>query len=241
MFIARAVSAGYPIWDGDIPPMPHLEPGSKPHKAYIEIFGENRYESFKIAHGEVPRDPKIRTTKTIHHPRHDAESVYWILVVFLLSALPKDAGEVDDNLDDFSDAYWDLHKSQIGGKYDRRDQVLNLLIRAPEALLHNGLSSLSSFMIEMSEIVKPDYAYIQEKPPVAHLHEAMQRLLLIQICDMDDNPLELNTKRARVPKQNETVGVTPFPTAFPGIKRGSKRASDAKVTSGRPLKRAAVS
>ena len=118
MFIARAVSAGYPIWGGEIPPMPNLTPGSEAHKAYIEIFGEERYESFKMD-GSTSRDPEIENVKTIHRPRHDAESVYWVLVVFLLSALPKDTGETDDHLEDFSYAYWDHYDSRIDGTYDR--------------------------------------------------------------------------------------------------------------------------
>ncbi len=52
------------------------------------------------------------------------------------------------------------------------------------------LAPISFMLAEMAGQINPEYGYLSPPPAKDHLHEAMRRLLLEQIVEMED-PIEL--------------------------------------------------
>jgi hypothetical protein len=116
--------------------------------------------------------------------------------MFLLCARPVESVE-DTNIDTFSDAYWYMNRHRIGAKLDSRCSVTPILSGQPQYVLHPKLIGLAEFLRNVTDIVSPEYAYLKEPPPVDHLHEALQRLLLTQVFAMEDDPIPLDTENHR--------------------------------------------
>ncbi|KAG9224250.1 hypothetical protein CCMSSC00406_0004749 [Pleurotus cornucopiae] len=149
--------------------------------------------------------PSKTTTRDFQHlPRHDAESVYWVIVVFLLRAIPRGhSPEEDENRDQLA-AAWNLissHeiKSTLGAL---ASDVRGTFFWSPgiwSITLHRELVCLAPMMLELGEQVAPEYEYLQSPPDPFHLHEAMQRILLKYAVQFTgDADIPLNTEESRV-------------------------------------------
>ena len=84
MFIARAVSTGKSYEWEPISSMPTLETDSEAFKSYMTIHGQAHYDSFQMSPEGAPEPPPHPPLDTVHSPRHDAESVYWVLSAAML-------------------------------------------------------------------------------------------------------------------------------------------------------------
>lgn len=157
-----------------------------------------------------------------HRPDHDVESFFWVLLATLLQAQPK-YSEDDTHLADYWDAYdmFSRHSIQDGRENDSRTELLSYRERQFKHALHPKLHNLAPMLSEMAKQVAPEYGYMDPPPALDHLHEAMRRLLLEQIVQMEHahNPIELlpgYMRPLKDPKEGDSQ---------PASSRGNKRKS----------------
>ncbi|KAF4569454.1 hypothetical protein EYR36_009245 [Pleurotus pulmonarius] len=138
-----------------------------------------------------------------HLPRHDAESVFWVIVVFLLRALPRGERPQKDKNSKGLLFIWDYIASHeimpYPGKFPTDDRTTFLNLGGWEHFLHAKLGRLVPMMEELVMQVKPEYSHLPTPPDDLHLHEAMQRILLkysVKFAGASDIPLD--AKRGRV-------------------------------------------
>ena len=155
----------------------------------------------------------------MHSAYHDAESVYWVLAVFLLCALPKGCEQnKDDNQEAFSQAYWGIHSRVVGTINDSRFTHMPRSATEAKMKIQTGLAMLLTFFNRMTRIINPEYLYLKLTVPFDHLHESMQQLLLEQVFAMADNNIPLDTKtRCLLPRNTNEEE----PHTASGIKRAT--------------------
>lgn len=138
-----------------------------------------------------------------HLPRHDAESVFWVIVVFLLRALPLgQRPKKDKNMKHLIPVWKCIASHEIKSDpgnfpFDLRAMLLSC---GWEQNLHKELGRLAPMMDELVKQVKPEYSHLPARPPDDfHLHEAMQRILLNYVVEFSgDSDILLNTKQGRI-------------------------------------------
>lgn len=228
MYIARAVSTGHSGGWWKIPDTPTLD--SAALEAYTKIHGMTRYKRYELSHEDCPEPSLTAISKgpqsTVHSAYHDAESVYWVLVVFLLCALPAGCKfEEDKHQYYFSSVFSTLHRQTVGEKYDTRMSAMPESPPQAEEMLHEGLATLGAFLFQMTRIIRPEYAFLKPNVPPDHLHEAMQRLLLQQIFAMADDPIPLESTTRQLKRPIKFHGE---PHTTSGIKRETGESSGSR-------------
>ncbi|KAJ8694357.1 hypothetical protein PTI98_009281 [Pleurotus ostreatus] len=162
---------------------------------YTEEMAEKHY-----------RDRTLRVKEFEHRPRHDAESVFWCIVVFLLLAAPlgsppEKPHELEDP-DEFGlNCAWKyIANHQIGVRKDIGDSRLSLLRDAEwDEWLHPELADVEPFLLALAAQITPEWGLIEPAPPILHLHEAMQRILLqyIDLWKTQKKDVKFDTGRIR--------------------------------------------
>lgn len=220
MYIARAISIGHR--QGDLPEhqtflrMPELS--GKSRELYNKTWGEQVYALYcdngETRHGAIiPAEDELYNrwetgiTEDINHqPCHDVESMFWSLYVTSIQVVPK-CDEPDMIRQPFIQAWEALQEHQIGDprfqECDARDAIMVNLPRRIRRMLHPGFSSspLPKLLTALVEHIRPEYELIREElPHQDHLHEAMRRLLLDCIVEMEGKPdIEFDTEKRRTP------------------------------------------
>ncbi|THG94388.1 hypothetical protein EW026_g7076 [Hermanssonia centrifuga] len=185
---------------------------------YVQAYSQQSYDLYADSEGQCHSVPDTLKTKDqcseyAHRPDHDVESIFWSLIYVLLQLQPLD-GE-DSNVSGLSEdallAWKHLHGHRVEAatktslSIDTRDVLFEFCAGDWNKALHPGLSSLAPLLAKMSLQVWPEYGLLAESPPREHLHEAMRRLLLQHIVDMDD-PIPLNPRNRRpVPRNVDHV------------------------------------
>lgn len=151
--------------------------------AYFQLHPDRRdFDQLDNLVGIVLRD--IPCT---HQPRHDAESIFWVLVEFLLRSIPP--GEVVEEprtREAFKKTYSFLAEHTVGSVPDNRG-LLFVDGEAPNwrSVLHPALDGIANMIAALTEVARPEYHWYSKPPPEDHLHEAMQRIIFDQIYKMD--------------------------------------------------------
>ena len=192
--------------------MPELS--GKAKDAYIATYGQDVYDKWcddgDKYHGgqslgeEALKQPRPAFT---HRPDHDCESLFWTLLHSLVKALPLNGPHGLH----FSVRHYTLKNVLFGHSIERRAKVddyrgiiLRWLESDLESTLHPGLQErgLGLLLKQMAEQVQPEYAWLEPKPRVDHLHEAFRRLLLQFIIDFESDTrgdIELHPMQERIP------------------------------------------
>ncbi|KAJ8508033.1 hypothetical protein ONZ45_g9652 [Pleurotus djamor] len=245
-YIARSVSVGKILHlDKTFEPMPELS-------AELAIRYELAYKDAKdpirslkdtggTIHGSVFDDAKFqrfnkskkaRKTEFQHHPRHDAESVFWCSLAFLMRALPKpeegEKPEPDTNEDKLAVLWVFFRDHEIPDHFHFHDSRVSLLDDNIEweDILHPKLAFVSALIEDFVAQIRPEYALLEPPPHQFHLHEAMQRLLLKYTVEWKDQNIAFNTELPRlVPKGDgkQKCGFPALDGQHPTISVGSKR------------------
>lgn len=163
-------------------------------------------------HGEVyndqdvrqkySEDPALEAKDFQHRPRHDAESVFWCMVVFLLLAAPLGSPEEDIDKSYLYSAWSRIGDHEFSLTNDIRDSRLSLL-RAGESgwqtWLHPGLQHVGPLLQLLAIQVTPEWGLIHPPPHMLHLHEAMQRIILthIHVWVKEKKDVKFDTERTR--------------------------------------------
>lgn len=143
-----------------------------------------------------------------HQPRHDAESVYWCIVVFLLLAKPLHSDIVEEN-HGLRDIWLSIAEHEIGKTDDKRSSVITL--NKWDKWLHKDLGFVSKLMVPLTRQFRPEWALLSPTPDPLHLHEAMQRLILehVNIWETKKINVELDTVTSRSYPKEERIQKAP--------------------------------
>ncbi|KZV80017.1 hypothetical protein EXIGLDRAFT_733791 [Exidia glandulosa HHB12029] len=111
----------------------------------------------------------------------------WVVVHFLVTALPAGADPSEDDIAN-SDQLW-------------RAPVHGIARSGWPPCLHRDLQFFGNVVSELAEVVQPIYAWFKTEFPFYHLHEAVQRILLNEICQILDRDADvvLDVHRRRRP------------------------------------------
>lgn len=161
--------------------MPQLDGEAK--EAYIHVLGQDTYEVRGAFHDNATfRDDKTilpvdngtcgQEMRLAHVPRHDAESCYWIIVVFAFLAFPANALDADDTTI-MSGYLAGFERHCLGSMLDGRAQMFNMNQKTWEAAVHPRLRQLVPFLMKLSKVVEPEYGRSAKPLNLYHLHEAM--------------------------------------------------------------------
>ncbi|KDQ22007.1 hypothetical protein PLEOSDRAFT_161809 [Pleurotus ostreatus PC15] len=160
-------------------------------------------------------NPDLVVEEFEHHPRHDAESVFWCMVVFLLVAVPLGSPDevIPKDTDKFSlfCAWRHIANHQVGPTQDICDSRAGLLAGGKlwNEWLHPDLAHAGPLLASLASQVSPEWSLLSPQPRDLHLHKAMQRIILTHIDLWQKNKLDVkfDTGRVRptIPPDNRTV------------------------------------
>ncbi|KAG9223403.1 hypothetical protein PLEOSDRAFT_154693 [Pleurotus ostreatus PC15] len=220
-FIARSVALGELLDGCEFTPMPSLSPeiAAKYQQVYCDDISKLR--AFSDANGTThgghqssdllaryDDDRSLMAADFEHQPRHDAESVYWCIVVFLLLAKPLHSDVVEDN-HGLRDIWLSIAEHEIGKTDDKRSSVITL--NKWDKWLHKDLAFVSKLMVPLTRQFRPEWALLSPAPDPLHLHEAMQRLILehVNIWETQKINVELDTVTSRSYPKEERIEKAP--------------------------------
>ncbi|KAF7439698.1 hypothetical protein PC9H_000034 [Pleurotus ostreatus] len=155
---------------------------------------------------EHDKNPELRVTQFEHRPRHDAESVFWCIVVFLLLAVPLGSAREDPQAlkdpDEFGlNCAWKyIANHEIGVSDDMGDSRLSIIHQAKwKKWLHPELAHAEGFLLSLTAQIAPEWGLIEPAPLPLHLHEAMQRIILqyIDLWKTQNKDVQFDTGRIR--------------------------------------------
>ncbi|KAI0079447.1 hypothetical protein K474DRAFT_1659020 [Panus rudis PR-1116 ss-1] len=223
-YIARAVRMGRLLGRSRLnvffDPMPTLS--GEALERYVKVYSQASYDQYEDAegttHGGKPISLDAERPKFCHRPDHDAESIFWTLLVALILAYPADSVYVAPTKE-FRAVWESIERHTISHDQDSRNSTLNYSNEEFADVLHPRLASLAPLLSRLSSQVSPEYAYLSPAPPEDHLHEAFRRILLEHIVSMKD-PIPLKPGWSRVGSSKRPEGIIGLP---PG---GNKRTAD---------------
>lgn len=151
-----------------------------------------------------------------HRPRHDAESIFWLIVWTLSRMFPNStdttAAETTDAYDHFCTTM--LHH-RVATRYEKvgRGAYLKMEEESWEEILHPDLGHLASMVSKMGQYFGMDWATYEPKPNCSvatrrvHAFQAMKALLLVEILRMHQSsqPIEFFLKS---PRQARMLGAS---------------------------------
>ncbi|KAJ8487443.1 hypothetical protein ONZ45_g14330 [Pleurotus djamor] len=211
-YIARSVSQGRILEVTGFDPMPELpedldrryqeayEDANDPLRAFKDTEDTTHGgQTNRIQFKHYRKNHEDCETDFRHHPRHDAESVFWCILVFLLRVLPRDRSDEEDiNERRFMRKWIYLRDHQIVDMDEQSDSRTWLLDGLNwSSSLHHKLAFVRPLLDELLWQVRPEYALLEPPPPQFHLHEAMQRILLKYIVQWKDQDVEFDTEMQR--------------------------------------------
>ncbi|EJD48073.1 hypothetical protein AURDEDRAFT_163042 [Auricularia subglabra TFB-10046 SS5] len=196
-FVARNVSRDFRIVSSPTAsPLPELVGNAK--QCYIQAFGQQHYDDLSalLESSKAPYRP-VRPELAAHRPHHDAESCYFLIVHFLLTALPHKAiGDNDES--EVASIIEILEQNRFGSLIDLRGNLMELLQDEWADYLHPQLRSLGGFLSALGDTVRPIFDLFEPPLPPYHLHDAMQCVLLQEACRLlDHDALPLNPTARR--------------------------------------------
>ncbi|EJD52420.1 hypothetical protein AURDEDRAFT_111131 [Auricularia subglabra TFB-10046 SS5] len=190
---------------------------------FLSVF--HQVKDLEACRTELALLPK----RPVHKPRHDAESIYWVLLWSLARAQPRNAPREPEatrlqNLTKFANC---LLEHKVGDESARLEYIRSL--GSLRNLLHADLAAYEDLLIAMaSYLAIPWHIYPQVKDN--HVHMAFRRMLLGFLLDNTPATLDraLNTEQPRrliVSKTNKTVErlTSPFSESLSSV-GGSGRA-----------------
>ncbi|CUA69696.1 hypothetical protein RSOLAG22IIIB_08622 [Rhizoctonia solani] len=204
-FIARSI-----FKRGVLHPTTYMPDGVTMPRLYnrsLEIYAtvdNTEYEQFNQSvdqnppHLSDPPEPNFA-----YRLFHDAESTFWVIALFLAHAAPKGyqiETEWNRNFRIFvtgTSLDWiEIHEWDARGVFSPDRKFW-------QDILHPSFSTVAPMLSQMHQYVYLEWAYRPELNP-EHVHEALMRLLLIEIVRIQDNDADIEfatgTRALPVPK-----------------------------------------
>jgi len=204
---------------------------------YLKAYGKDSYKTFNahldaVASRALPvQDVKVIT----HNAFHDAESVFWVIVWFLMRAWP--SGTDDTPSEDYI-AWAKIMLDHSIGSDGRHARCY--LTGTPsfqwEAIVHPGCAKLVDMVVQMCKYVSIRWLQYPDLSPY-HMHEALKRLLFKEIVRMskDEDPIPIqgprrlptdkNRPRAGIVNSGSRISSLSSQTTTSGPERSSQKRS----------------
>ncbi|EJD52200.1 hypothetical protein AURDEDRAFT_159054 [Auricularia subglabra TFB-10046 SS5] len=225
-FVSSVVSGRFQAREAP-PPGSVCELTGNAKACYVQVHGQERYDRLSTLHDDVAmpsRYASIPAELAIHGPRHDVESCCWLMTHFLTTSLPAGANPNSEEQLTLSFAQRiinNFEEYEIGGRPDFRATITRLRDSQWAQFVHPRLAPLAPFMGSLCVLLDTVYELLEPQLPPYHLHEAVQRLLLQEICRMLDEgdgiPLDIFQRR-----KLHSVFNLPY-ASQPGAKRKRRR------------------
>lgn len=186
---------------------------SKLRELALNILNEQMervQQEFAIVQGEAPLEPKssppplgqgatpAKQSAPQHEPRHDIESVFWVLVCCLVRAAPggtdnKPTGHADCVINDM------LYHEIPPPVSNSRDQALKWGEEDWTQALHPKLQMLAAMIAQMCRLLCINWRIRSTPDNRFFLHQGFKRLLLMEIQEIHEKDVDvrLNTERPR--------------------------------------------
>ncbi|KAF8328810.1 uncharacterized protein EI90DRAFT_3125564 [Cantharellus anzutake] len=189
-------------------PMPELQ-GEALH-TYHMLFGPRSYEAGwenydanNIHRLDSLQDPPL------YRPRHDIESLFWVIVDTLLHVKPEGS-------EDSPSMHFATFEGILKGRRYRAADTSASLFFFPlswwKSALHPALGPvLGELLHNMGVQVGPEYEYLIEPPRDTNLHEVLRRLLLQAIVTLNQQPpitLDSSRRAVRLSPYGPSVSVS---------------------------------
>ncbi|KAI0283159.1 hypothetical protein BC826DRAFT_1110371 [Russula brevipes] len=205
IFIARAVEMGKavrpPLYSGimPIPEVPKIpEPYSRRHPERIKKFPPMEFE-FK------PPSEGGTNSQFRHELDHDAESVFWLLLYWVVRAQPRQSGE-----ESIDPGTW----ANLIGSANARN---NLLRANLQSATHSAYRPLAPLLDNLAAMLVIDRHWLEESDPrnnPEYLLEAFQRLILQFILEHRNEPFMKLEVARNLRRPEETLKYfSPFHTS----------------------------
>ncbi|KAL4250857.1 hypothetical protein ABKN59_008698 [Abortiporus biennis] len=196
MYVSRFIATGDVVagmLSTQFVPMPELIGGAK--DLYFKAYGEATYQMYADSdttfhRGTFTDGADLDDYPFIQRLDHDAESVYWLLLSSLLRAQPQNSTDDPEALRRLDAEWIKFSNHQIKNTInDTRSSILSNTEQTFARILHPSLKSLAPLLVSLTEQVRPEYAYLKPAPFEDHLHEALCRILLQFIIDLEQDIL----------------------------------------------------
>ena len=194
-------------------------------RLYIEAYGEEAYRSYTEEFYKSPPDLEVDSVPFRQLPVHDAESIIWIIIDYLLKAIP--GGGDPEVTESASTALKILANHILEPSADSR-RCFRDFSREWLHNLHPKLTHLAPMLCKFSELLSINWTFLCIKGllPQDILHEAVKRILLEEIvrirAEQCDVSLKEEIRRPLVPAP-KTINASPS--------TASKRKSTSAVAS----------
>ncbi|KDN34526.1 hypothetical protein RSAG8_12372, partial [Rhizoctonia solani AG-8 WAC10335] len=178
-FISRSVSSGKllpkKMFSSNEVDMLQMEEASSDHYQFMHT---TEYQ-VRDSPGLVPQSE----AKFTHRLFHDAESTFWVIAWTLARSIKTGSEQKEPHII-FCQFFHIMSKHYpIPGVDDPRQVFSYITTGDWQSILHPDLASLAPMLANMFNYVQPEWAYRQELND-EHVHEALMRLLLIQIINI---------------------------------------------------------
>ncbi|KAF8581019.1 hypothetical protein K439DRAFT_1662495 [Ramaria rubella] len=169
-----------------------LQLDGEARQRFISSYSGESYDAFNafldsVLAGTFPtKDPFSSSEETatiVHQPFHDVESMFWVIVWFLMRTWPEDSCEPE-----ITDQYKLSTAAMLGHRigtdgFGLRKDLLRYKDRIWERILHSECRPLASMLANMAAYLGIRWLSHPDAPP-CHSHEALKRLLLKEIVRM---------------------------------------------------------
>ena len=193
-----------------IPKMPQLE--GQALELYRQHFGQQRYQKYNTCRKDGLHQASELPKACVHQPRHDVESYFWMLALYLLQAVPEGVTAVDYNLERYQEEMRTI--MHLAARADAGGRSRSTFLTGDELFyqrrLHPGLAMLAPLIAELAHQTQPEWEFLSEPLPADHLHEAFHRILLKWIVKLKETPLPVQIAEKRpvpVPPQCDSLSI----------------------------------
>ncbi|KAF8581021.1 hypothetical protein K439DRAFT_258862 [Ramaria rubella] len=197
-----------------------LQLDGEARQRFISSYNGESYDAFNtfldsVLAGTFPtKDPFSSSEENaaiVHQPFHDVESMFWVIVWFLMRAWPEDSREpeITDQYK-LSTAAMLAHRMGTDG-FGLRKDLLRYKGQVWETILHSQCRPLASMLAKMAAYLGIRWLSHPDAPP-CHSHEALKRLLLKEIVRMTQEGKPIPIRGPRSISGDHDVLKNPLPT-----------------------------
>jgi len=219
------------IWD--IHPASFLLEG-RSKEVYLKHYGSDTYEAFNahlscVKHDSLTKRDIFETNSgtILHSAVHDVESLYWIIMWFLIRASP--VGNTESISVDYVLAAEGMLSHQIGtDKVAARTSFISYERRDWLEVIHPRCHGLIDMLVNMGSYLGKRWLQFPDISPY-HAHEAVKRLLLKEIIRMmdEEDPIPIQGPRPLPKKESKDRGDSRVYTVNNGSQSNTNHSSQA--------------
>ncbi|CUA72857.1 hypothetical protein RSOLAG22IIIB_10369 [Rhizoctonia solani] len=194
-FIARSVSCGKLLDPDDYSSENVSLPSPNEIKDYVHRMHTTEYQRDILPTPNYTAQPEAKFT---HQLFHDAESTFWVIVWTLVRSTSGNREE-KSHTEEYSRFYHMMCRHYPHPNVeDARVSILRKSLKFWTLLLHPGLERMAPMLRGMIFYVWPEWGRSQALNP-EHVHEALMRLLLVEIIKLDSADIVLDIGARSIP------------------------------------------